>query len=130
MPHARPFSLLAYELCVVVLAEMDRTETSILTAASNGIIEMVELILNRFPTAIYDKNSKKKNIVLLAAENRQPHLFDLLKQKKINQTLFHAVDSDGNSALHLAANYNQSLNPWTIPGTALQMQWEIKWYEV
>ncbi|RVW67957.1 hypothetical protein CK203_064210 [Vitis vinifera] len=108
-------------------SEMDRTETSILTAASNGIIEMVELILNRFPTAIYDKNSKKKNIVLLAAENRQPHLFDLLKQKKINQTLFHAVDSDGNSALHLAANYNQSLNPWTIPGTALQMQWEIKW---
>ncbi|KAL6331499.1 hypothetical protein AAG906_011439 [Vitis piasezkii] len=88
--------------------EMDRTETPILTAASNGIIEMVELILNRFPTAIYDKNSKKKNIVLLAAENRQPHF-------------------DGNSALHLAANYNQSLNPWTIPGTALQMQWEIKW---
>ncbi|XP_019078476.1 uncharacterized protein LOC109123379 [Vitis vinifera] len=110
--------------------EMDRTETPILTAASNGIIEMVELILNRFPTAIYDKNSKKKNIVLLAAENRQPHLFDLLKHKKINETVFHAVDSDGNSALHLAANYNQSLNPWTIPGTALQMQWEIKWYEV
>ncbi|GLT52967.1 hypothetical protein SLA2020_262700 [Shorea laevis] len=33
-----------------------------------------------------------------------------------------------NSALHLAANLGD-YKPWLIPGAALQMQWEIKWFE-
>ncbi|RVW70806.1 hypothetical protein CK203_061956 [Vitis vinifera] len=39
------------------------------------------------------------------------------------------VDIEGNNILHLAANYNKSMNPWIIRGAALQMKWEIKWYE-
>eukprot|EP00261_Vitis_vinifera_P037165 XP_019078408.1 PREDICTED: uncharacterized protein LOC100854873 isoform X2 [Vitis vinifera] len=109
---------------------LDRSETPILTAARTGIKEIVELILKHFPVAIHDMNSQKKNIVLLAAENRQPHLIDLLIQKNSSESVFHTVDIKGNSALHLAANYDPSLNPWTLPGAALQMQWEIKWYEI
>ena len=115
-----------------ILAEpgLDRSETPILTSARTGIKEIVELILKHFPVAIHDMNSQKKNIVLLAAENRQPHLIDLLIQKNSSESVFHTVDIKGNSALHLAANYDPSRNPWTLPGAALQMQWEIKWYEV
>ncbi|XP_068636204.1 ankyrin repeat-containing protein ITN1-like, partial [Aristolochia californica] len=35
---------------------------------------------------------------------------------------------DGNSALHLAAALGKN-RPWIIPGAALQMQWEIKWFK-
>ncbi|KAK6239160.1 hypothetical protein QUC31_004629 [Theobroma cacao] len=104
-------------------------ETPILIAAKSGITEMVEKILELFPVALHDMNSEKKNIVLLAVENRQPHVYELLLKKNImKDSAFRAVDQKGNSALHLAAMLGDH-KPWLIPGAALQMQWEIKWYE-
>ncbi|XP_062085425.1 uncharacterized protein LOC133791514 isoform X2 [Humulus lupulus] len=104
-------------------------ETAILIAAKNGVTEMVEKILELFPVAIHDMNSEKKNIVLLAVENRQPHVFKmLLKRNILKDSVFQQVDNKGNSALHLAAMLGD-YKPWLIPGAALQMQWEIKWYE-
>ena len=91
---------------------------------------MVEQILDLYPVAIHDMNSDKKNIVLLAVENRQPHVYELLLKKNImKDSAFRAVDLSGNSALHLASMLGDH-KPWLIPGAALQMQWEIKWYEV
>ncbi|RVW13792.1 Retrovirus-related Pol polyprotein from transposon RE1 [Vitis vinifera] len=52
--------------------------TPILIAASNGIVEMVEKTLQDLPLTIHDKDFKRKNIVLLAVENRQSHLYDFL----------------------------------------------------
>ncbi|CAI9107769.1 OLC1v1007207C2 [Oldenlandia corymbosa var. corymbosa] len=109
---------------------MGKKETPILIAAKNGVAEMVEKILQLFPVAIHDLNSDKKNIVLLAVENRQPHVYKLLLNMKImKDSIFRKIDKDGNSALHLAAKLGEH-RPWLIPGAALQMQWEIKWYEV
>ncbi|KAL8523023.1 hypothetical protein ACS0TY_013116 [Phlomoides rotata] len=108
---------------------MEKKETPILIAAKNGILEMVEEILEQFPVAINDMNIDKKNIVLLAVENRQPHIYKFLQGRKImKETIFRKTDKDGNSALHLAAMMGAH-RPWLIPGAALQMQWEIKWYE-
>lgn len=110
--------------------EMEKKETPLLTAAKNGITEMVAKILELFPAAIHDTNYEKKNIVLLAVENRQPHVYEfLVKLKIMKETIFRKRDKDGNSALHLAAMLGDH-RPWLIPGAALQMQWEIKWYEV
>ncbi|XP_024162289.1 ankyrin-1 [Rosa chinensis] len=109
--------------------EMEKKETPILIAAKNGVTEMVEKILELFPVAIHDLNAQKKNIVLLAVENRQSHVYQLLLKRKImKESIFCKVDNDGNSALHLAAKLGD-YKPWLIPGAALQMQWEIKWYE-
>ena len=92
--------------------------------------EMVEKILQFFPVAIHDRNSEKKNVVLLAVENRQPEVYELLVKRKFRRdSMFLAVDNKGNSALHLAAMLREH-RPWHIPGSALQMQWEIKWYKV
>ncbi|KAG2665194.1 hypothetical protein I3843_16G115400 [Carya illinoinensis] len=107
--------------------EEDR-ETPILTAAKYGVIEMVERILELYPIAIYDETSvTKKNIMLLAVEKRQIHVYQLLLQKTIpRDSVFGHVDRDGNSALHLASK----LAPHTlgmIPG--LQMLWEMRWYQ-
>nr|POF18338.1 hypothetical protein CFP56_79336 [Quercus suber] len=107
----------------------EKAETTILLAARNGITEIVEYILNKFPLAIDDK-SEGQNIVLLAAKNRQTHVLQLLlEQEFVKRKLIHEVDSDENNALHLAAQIGKQ-RPWLIPGAALQMQWEIKWYEV
>ncbi|KAI4301216.1 hypothetical protein L6164_034516 [Bauhinia variegata] len=106
-----------------------KKETPILIAAKNGVTEMVEKILELFPVAIHDMDAEKKNIVLLAVENRQPHVYELLHKRNIlKESLFRKVDYEGNSALHLAAKLGD-YKPWLIPGAALQMQWEIKWYE-
>ncbi|KAL4349103.1 hypothetical protein AHAS_Ahas10G0008500 [Arachis hypogaea] len=103
-------------------------ETPILIAARNGVIEMVERILEMFPVAVHDMDCNKKNIVLLAVEHRQPHLYEfLLKKESIKESLFRKVDHEGNSALHLAAKLGD-YTPWIIPGAALQMYWELKWY--
>lgn len=111
-------------------SEIDKKETAILIAAKNGVTEMVEKILELFPVAIHDMNAEKKNTVLLAVENRQPHVYKLLLKRNIlKESVFRKLDKDGNSALHLAATLG-GYKPWMIPGSALQMQWEIKWYQV
>ncbi|KAL0437452.1 UNVERIFIED_CONTAM: hypothetical protein Sradi_0453100 [Sesamum radiatum] len=97
--------------------EMDKGETTILVAAKNGVIEMVEKILDLFPVAIYDMNNEKKNIVLLAVENRQPHLYTfLLRRKSVREAIFRQRDAHGNTALHLAAMLPaDSIRPWPVP---------------
>ncbi|CAJ1962035.1 unnamed protein product [Sphenostylis stenocarpa] len=104
-------------------------ETPILIAAKNGVTELVEKIMEAFPVAIHDIDANKKNIVLLAVENRHTCLYNLLlKKKHLKETIFGRVDKEGNSALHLAAKLGDYNKPWFIPGEALQMNWEIKWY--
>ena len=86
-------------------------------------------MVDMFPTAIND-NSEGKNLVLSAVQNRQSHVLQLLLKKKfVKRKLIHEVDMSENNALHLAAEMGKQ-KPWLIPGAALQMQWEIKWYEV
>ncbi|KAH9649761.1 ANK REP REGION domain-containing protein [Citrus sinensis] len=109
-----------------------RKATPILIAAKMGVTEMVEKILDTIPVAIHDLDSEKKNLVLLAVENRQTGIYKLLLDRKMlgesDLNIFEHVDIKGNSALHLAAKFGE-YGPWRIPGAALQMQWEIKWYK-
>ena len=106
----------------------EKKETPILAATRNGITEIVEEILNKYPMSIHDDTDEGKNISLLAAENRQPQIYQLLLKKGLlTETMLQKLDKDGNNALHLAAKINK---PWLISGATLQLQWEIKWYEV
>jgi len=110
--------------------EKRRMVSPILIAAKMGVTEMIEKILDMYPVAIQDVDSQNKNVVLLAIENRQPHVYSLLnKRSVIKETAFRQVDINGNSALHLAATYRR-FKPWRVPGAAMQMQWEYKWYKV
>ncbi|XP_035548671.1 uncharacterized protein LOC109001625 [Juglans regia] len=108
-------------------------EAPILIATKHGITEMVEKILEISPEAVYEVDSNMKNIVLLSVEHKQPHIYELLLDKKrkniIHDSVFWEVDKDGNTALHLAATVANS-NPWPVSGPAFQMNWEIKWFEL
>lgn len=43
---------------------------------------MVKEALKRDPVAMYDLDEKKKNIVLLSVEHKQPHVYELLLSLK------------------------------------------------
>lgn len=107
-----------------------RKETPILVAAKMGVTEMVKKILDTFPVAIWDLDPGEKNVLLLAIENRQTHVYNLLRSREeLGETIFWQVDNQGNSALHLAATYGDH-RPWHTLGAALQMHWEISWFQV
>lgn len=120
------------EMGTLETPEMGKLETPFLIAAKNGVIEMVEEILEFFPVAIRDINAEGKNAVLLAAGNRQLCVLQLLLKRKIlTRDVFSQVDNAGNNAIHLsAAAMLEAKNPCHDLGPALQMQWEIKWFEV
>ncbi|WCJ33200.1 Ankyrin repeat family protein [Euphorbia peplus] len=110
-------------------AKFKRRERPILIAARKGVTEIVEKILDVFPVAVQDLDADNKNVVLLSVEHRQTDVYQLLLKKTIlKQSVFRQVDKEGNSAWHLAAKFGEH-RPWLIPGAALQMQWEIKWYQ-
>ncbi|KAI9118969.1 hypothetical protein K1719_009644 [Acacia pycnantha] len=115
----------------------EETYTPLLVAAQKGVIEVVNEILSQLPVTIYETTSKDRNILQVAVENRQPSVIEAVKklvykELKLNlwDNLVESVDTDGNTILHLAAKYEESkTHPWQIHGTAMQMQWEITWYE-
>ncbi|XP_028758442.1 uncharacterized protein LOC114717471 [Neltuma alba] len=117
--------------------EETETYTTLLVAAQKGVIEVVNEFLSQLPVSIYDTTSKDKNILQVAVENRQPRVIEAV-QKQVNKELklnlwadlIESVDTYENTILHLAAKYEESkVHPWQIHGTAMRMQWEIKWYE-
>ncbi|XP_034692439.1 ankyrin repeat-containing protein NPR4-like [Vitis riparia] len=106
--------------------------TPILLASRNGIVEMVEKILQLFPMAIHDTNGFNQNIVLMAVENRQSHIYDFLLNRSHlidKEGAFQAVDRERNNALHLAGKLAGDGYLQRIPTSMLQMQWEVKWYQ-
>ncbi|PHU01575.1 hypothetical protein BC332_31362 [Capsicum chinense] len=103
-------------------------ETPLLVASKMGILEMVRRILKKFPIAIQDTDSEEKNILLLTVEHRQTMVYNWLIEEKYPESVFSQEDKHGNNALHIAAKY-QNLEVWRIPGKALQLQGEWKWYK-
>ncbi|KAM3337552.1 hypothetical protein P3S68_031877 [Capsicum galapagoense] len=122
-------SLIATRMTIVLNTELPTTkETPLLVASKMGIVEMVRRILKKFPIAIQDTDSEEKNILLLAVEHRQTMVYNWLIGGKYPEYVFYQVDKYGNNAVHLAAKY-QNLEVWRIPGKALQLQGERKWYK-
>ncbi|XP_028781007.1 uncharacterized protein LOC114737265 [Neltuma alba] len=100
----------------------------LLRATKNGAIEMVWAILDKKPFAVEDESDEKKNVMLVAVEERQSTLLkQFMKKPSIwNRKLHHASDVHGNTALHLVAMLcRHSL----IPMSASHLQWEIRWFD-
>ncbi|KAI9082918.1 hypothetical protein K1719_035061 [Acacia pycnantha] len=100
-------------------------DTPLLIAAQNGITEMVEKILDYFPSNMSIVNEEGKNTVLIAAEKRQTTVYKILcENKNVDKSAFRQVDRDGNTSLHLAAKPEVNLNKRTTT-----MVEEYKWFE-
>uniref|UniRef100_A0A7N2N6T5 PGG domain-containing protein n=1 Tax=Quercus lobata TaxID=97700 RepID=A0A7N2N6T5_QUELO len=82
----------------------EEKETPILSAAENGIKEMVIGILHKFPMAIHDETRDGKNIVLLAAKYRRTQVYELFRKLKAIYGLKHIMNSMPQGFLHLSNN--------------------------
>lgn len=103
-------------------------ESPFLIAGRKGVKEMVEAILHIFPMAIHDIDLEQKNIIMLAAEHRQPDIYMIFLNRK-TESWFGKVDTGGNTVLHLAAKYTHRRSLLS-PGAALQVQRDITWFKV
>ncbi|KAM5588817.1 hypothetical protein ABKV19_006998 [Rosa sericea] len=111
-------------------ADGQRDSTPLIAAAKNGIIEIVEAILDVFPQAIEHQNHKKENVFHVAAQNHRENVLDLLKSNKFkNPRLIEKFNADGDSILHKAA-YKTDISSRERPGEALCLQSDIQWFEV
>ncbi|QHN91610.1 hypothetical protein S245_058690 [Arachis hypogaea] len=83
--------------------------TPFLVAAKYGIVELVEEIQSRIPSAIYNPNLRKRNVLLVAVINKQPLVIEKLRKiistskPKVWENMVLATDYKENTMLHLAA---------------------------
>jgi len=99
-------------------------------ATSNGIVEIAEEILDKFPQAIELVNDKGQNILHLAVMHRQREIFRLVRKKNLLVTrMSSSVDNNGFTLLHQVAHVKH-YSGGAKPGPALQLQEEIKWFKV
>ncbi|CAJ1964214.1 unnamed protein product, partial [Sphenostylis stenocarpa] len=112
---------------------VDKKETALLAAARNGIEEIVRDLLLKIPNAVHETNSNNENVLLVAVKNRQTKVVEKLKkivEKNLFGSLILGVDNSENTVLHLAAgSTSNNVRTWQIAGAAMQMMWDIKWYQ-
>jgi len=114
---------------------IDKSETAFLVAARNGVVEMVNELLNRIPSVIYNTNSNKENVLMVAVMNRKHFVVEKLKMKmqskpELWNNLILTVDENEITILHRAACAPRGDKSPQITCSALQMMWDVKWFEV
>lgn len=105
---------------------------ALITATRLGIHDVVEMIVEAFPNAIYACVPGSNGYIFhVAVRNRSEDVFNLIYQMSDHKYTFSdLVDIDGNNLLHSAAIMGPPHKLNEISGAALQMQREIQWYKV
>ncbi|KAF3973693.1 hypothetical protein CMV_002901 [Castanea mollissima] len=103
--------------------------TPLLTAASEGIVEIFDKIIEVHPQAIEYLDKDEENILHVAVSHRQKEIFNRLKQMKVirNCRLVSRININGYTLLHQVADmkYYQG----DKAGPCVQLQEELKWLE-
>ncbi|KAF7142263.1 hypothetical protein RHSIM_Rhsim05G0058400 [Rhododendron simsii] len=100
-----------------------------------GIHEIVEEILESFPSAIHLRSERDQSLFHLAIVYRRENVFNLIYQMEEDRrarAFLSTPDASTNNALHSAGNLalqQQLLLRASAPGAALQMQRELQWFE-
>ncbi|XP_059437027.1 ankyrin repeat-containing protein NPR4-like [Corylus avellana] len=112
--------------------EGNRTSNYIplLIAASEGIVEIVNEILQVYPQAIEHVTKDEENILHVAIKYRQMEIFRRVKKMKIIRDcrLVSRIDNRGYTILHHVAD-TEKYDGGNKAGPALQLQAELKWLE-
>ena len=100
-------------------------------AAKLGVHEVVEVIVDSFPSLVWARDSENRSIFHHAILQRCENVFNLLYQMSEHKrfmTIFR--DNDNNTTLHMAGRLAPQHTLNLVPGAALQMQRELQWFEV
>ncbi|XP_068497535.1 ankyrin repeat-containing protein At5g02620-like [Phaseolus vulgaris] len=109
-------------------AKEEEKVSAFLTAARNGIEEIVLGLQSKVPSVVHETSPRNENVLLVAVKNKQVSVTDLLRKnlkKEIFDSLILEMDDIENTVLHLAAG--TSINKRT--SNTMQMIRDIKWYE-
>jgi ankyrin repeat protein len=99
-------------------------------ATSNGILEIAQEILDKFPQSIELVNQMGQNILHLAVMHRQRGVFRVVKNNnRLVTRMSSTIDHNGYTLLHQVAHMKH-YHGGTKPGPALELQEEIKWFKV
>ncbi|XVF84547.1 hypothetical protein PTKIN_Ptkin17bG0045800 [Pterospermum kingtungense] len=102
--------------------------TPLFIAASTGILEILNEILNTYPQAIEHISHTGQNILHVAIMHRKHRVFEFVKNKKETRRLVRGIDNHGCTILHHAAD-TKYYEGGTKRTPALQLQRELKWFE-
>ncbi|KAL7133256.1 hypothetical protein ABFS83_12G128500 [Erythranthe nasuta] len=103
-------------------------ENAVLIAARLGIHQVVEMIVEAFPSGVV--YISRQPIFLAAVLNRSESVFNLTHQMGDHKYIYLDIeDKDGNNLLHAAGKLAPSHKLNEISGAALQMQREMQWYK-
>ncbi|XP_016486409.1 uncharacterized protein LOC107806705 isoform X2 [Nicotiana tabacum] len=103
---------------------------AVLLAASSGIPEIIEEIVDCYPDAIWFVNSENHNLFHLAVINRHEKVFNFIYQLSLYKHLVTTdEDTSGNNILHMAGKLAPLGRLNLISGAALQMQRELQWFQ-
>ncbi|WRX27292.1 protein of unknown function DUF3447 - like 10 [Theobroma cacao] len=105
-------------------------DTPLLIAASTGIMEIVRLILERYPQAVELVNQNGQNILHVSILHRRFNIYELVKKEKKEavKRLVLGIDNDGYTILHHAA-VTTYYHGGSKPTPALQLQEELTWFK-
>jgi hypothetical protein len=106
------------------------TLISLLLATSNGIVEIVNEILDVYPQAVEHVSDMGQNILHVAIQHRQLEIFRIVKHMEIARfRLVRQFDHRGYTILHhvgVTKFYTRS----SKSGPAFQLQEELRWFKV
>ncbi|KAJ6292333.1 hypothetical protein OIU78_024496 [Salix suchowensis] len=110
-----------------------KKEIPLFTATRRGIEKIVRLIIERHPHAIDKCDDMGRSILDVAVIYRQQKIFDIIVNEKEKEVplarMRRVLDKSGNTLLHHVADIKKNSGV-TKPGPALQLQEELKWFEV
>ncbi|XP_015879496.2 uncharacterized protein LOC107415650 [Ziziphus jujuba] len=103
--------------------------TALLTATSNGIVEIVKEILRVYPQAVEHVSDAGQNILHVAVKHRQLEIFNHIRKMELPMSrLVRRIDDNGYTILH-HVGVMKFYRGGTLPGPALQLQEELHWFE-
>ncbi|KAK8349962.1 hypothetical protein V6Z12_A06G177200 [Gossypium hirsutum] len=104
-------------------------DTPLFIAATTGIVEIANEILDKYPQAIEHINKSGQNILHVATLYRTYKVYDLVvKKKEKKNRLVRGIDNNGCTILHHAAD-TVYYRGGTKPTPALKLQQELEWFE-
>ncbi|KAJ4717033.1 putative Ankyrin repeat family protein [Melia azedarach] len=107
------------------------TEAPIFMAASNGIIEIINVILDKYPQAVDYVSDYGQNMLNATVMHRRWMIFERIMrlEEETVQKLAARIDNFGNTLLHHVADMRYYRGGIRF-GPALEFQEELQWFEV
>ncbi|XP_057468199.1 uncharacterized protein LOC130757484 [Actinidia eriantha] len=99
-------------------------------AARLGVHEVVEEIVDSFPSLVWATDSASYSLFHWAVTERHENVFNLLYQMSEHKRVITiSIDKSNNTTLHWAGRLAPRNKLNLVPGAALQMQRELQWFK-